>query len=327
MKKSIALFILTILVVVMGWQCTREQPEPLSRQMWGQIALLPDSAPAIGYVNIQSIKDSPFFTFIEDSMGKKHFHSDEYQEFMDATGLDLRRDIHEIYFCFFPEKRGAHRGILAVVNGSYQPDNILNYIRKHENEEILQQETYQNFTIYGLDDNGMSICFADSNQLIGGNPHMVRQWLDNYKARNQKINPQTLERIRSLRYKNQGWVSVDVRTFIDDVTQAMQHHPEARRFEGLKSMEDINFSMKMERNLKFSGSAMFNSKETARLFKEAIKGWIATAKLAVSQERKAVNVLNKIRVDSHGNQVSVRFSMTREDIETLKKSRPALVRR
>ena len=246
---------------------------------------------------------------------------------MDATGLDLRRDIHEIYFCFFPERERARRGILAVVNGSYQPDNIINYIREHESGDTLQQETYQNFTLYDLDDNGMSICFADSNQLIGGNPEMVKQWLDNYTLRNPKINPQTLERIRSLRYKNQGWVSVDVQTFINDVTQAMQHHPEARRFEGLKSMEDVNFSMKMERELKFSGTAMFNSNETAKLFKEAIKGWIATAKLAVSQERKAVDVLNKIRVDSHGNQVSVRFSMTREDIETLKKSRPALALR
>lgn len=324
MKKSIGLLILVVLIVAVSWQCTREQPETLSRQMWGQIALLPDSAPAIGYVNIQSIKDSPFFPFIEDSMGKKHFYSDEYQEFMDATGLNLRRDIHDIYFCFFPEKEGGHKGILAVVNGSYQPDNIINYIREHEGEDTLYQESYQKFTIYGLDDNGISICFPDSNQLIGGNPHMVKLWLDNYASRNPKINPQTLDRIRSLRYKNQGWLSVDVRSFIDDMTRAMQRHPEARRFEGLKSMEDVNFSMKMDRELKFSGSAMFSSNETAKLFKEAIKGWIATAKLAVSQERKAVDVLNKIRVESHGNQVLVRFSLTREDIETLKNSRPSL---
>ncbi len=324
MKKIIVLFVLFAFITAAGWQCTREQPEPLSRKMWGQIALLPESAPAIGYVNIQSLKDSPFFSIFEDHIGKKHFYSDEYQEFMDATGLDIRRDIHEIYFCFLPEKEGGPEGILAVINGSYQPENIINYIRGHEENETLSQESYQNFTIYDLDDNEMSVCFADSNQLIGGNRDLVEKWLDNYSSKSSKITPRTLDRVRSLRYKSQGWLSVDVRTFMHKMMSTIQRHWEGKRFEGLKSMEDVNFSMKIEQDIKFSGAAMFSNHETAKLFKEAIKGWIATAKLAVSQERKAVDVLNKIRVDSHGNQVSVRFTMTREDVETLKNSRPDL---
>ncbi len=316
MKKFVFLFVIIVLVITVNMNCEREKAEPLSNTMAREIAMLPGEAPGMGYLNIREMKESPFFSIFEDKMDQDAFYSEEYREFMDATGLDIRKDIHEIYFCFFP---GESPQFLAVVLGDFRPEAIMDYVRKEMKDEEMTEESYGAYTLYGTGQQEVTVSFAGTRRLIAGNADMVKQWIDNFTSEKQeKMTTETLERLRTIKFKSHAWMSLQTADMMDRIIDDMQRHTEGSRFQGLRSLQQVNFSMKLNQKLNFAGVTVFASAENASLFKEALEGWIATAKLAVSNERKAVDVLNKIDVSNWGQEVLIRFEMTPEDIRTLR---------
>ena len=86
----------------------------------------------------------------------------------------------------------------------------------------------------------------------------------------------------------------------------------------------MNASIKFDEKLTFHGMSQFSDKEKAQLFHDALKGFIATAKLSMSKDRKAVDVLNKIQTDIKGKEIIIEFEMSKEDIDRLKKGNKQL---
>ncbi|MBN2367295.1 MAG: hypothetical protein JXL67_14085 [Calditrichaeota bacterium] len=316
MNNNIIIILITSFITLSGWQCDREKAEPLSTEMASEIASLPDEAPAIGYMNVQNLRESPFFSIFEDRMDDGTFCSEEYNKFMDATGLDIHKDIHQVYFCFFP---GEESRFLAVVTGNYQPEAIIEYVRTEMDDEQLFEEPYGTYMLYSTGDEEFTISFSGNQRLIVGTRKLVKNWIDGVTSVTpEKMSKETLERLRTIQYKSDGWMTIRTEDFMEKIEESRERHPEGSRFKGLQSLQQVNFSMKLNEKINFAGISIFTTAEKADIFKEALEGWIATAKLAVSDERKAVDVLNKIDIDSHGQEVSIRFEFTREDLRTLR---------
>ena len=98
MKKIIVSMVLLLAAIMFVWQCDTAKKESLPKSMAEELALLPESAAGVGHINIQNLRESPFYQLMQDNLSRTPFHSREYQEFMEATGLDLGKDIQEIYF-------------------------------------------------------------------------------------------------------------------------------------------------------------------------------------------------------------------------------------
>jgi len=324
MRQKLILIAIIVLVLAEFWQCSRKPSEPLSAEMEQELALLPSAAAGLGYLNIKSIKESPFFSMVKQNLEENPFYSDDYEEFMEATGLDIRRDIDEIYLSVNPGSESDENGLFVLVKGTYQSEKIMDYIMKSCEDEgkELVSENYAEQTIYNLPEEDFSICFTDKNRLLFGNKIQIKTWLDKFSERTPpSLEIALQERIRSVRYKNEGWLNIDPREMLAEMREEIGHHNWEDRFDALESLQNMNASVKFDDKMKFHGIGQFSDPEKAQLFHDALKGLIATAKLSVSKDRKAVDVLNKIQTHSKGKEIRIEFEMSKEDIDKLRREK------
>jgi len=78
--------------------------------------------------------------------------------------------------------------------------------------------------------------------------------------------------------------------------------------------------------LSFYGQGECIDAETADLLRDAVKGLLASVKLAVSDERDVVDTINKVNVKSKKEKVIVYFKMNTEEIKKLIEKRKAYSR-
>jgi hypothetical protein len=317
--KKYAFILMFIMVAVAFWQCEKVHFEPVSPEMAAELALLPEPSIGMGYINVASLQKSPFFSLMMEQWEKKPFHSQEYQEFMEATGLDVREDIHEIYFSAVSDDIEEKSAALLLIKGAFDSQKIMNYIAEHNKENKIEQETYKNFQIYHIEKENAGFSFIGENKVVVGTEQLVKKWLEDFQeGKGTKDKSAVLERIKNIKYKSGAWFTVTTEKIIQKMMEEIEQHPESRRFSGLKNIKNLNFSMKAKETLKFYGIGNFSDAEKAEMFENVVKGFLATIKLSMSEDRNAVDVMNKINVSSRGEQVLMDFEMTMEDIEKLK---------
>jgi hypothetical protein len=240
---------------------------------------------------------------------------------MDATGLDIRKDIDEIYFTFKHVEAEDDPYFFVVVKGNYQTERIMSYLRENQEESEIQEKKYGEHSIYLIEDEEFAICFADNQRLIAGYESSLENWLErNTRDQKSNLSKELNQSIHELKYKNQGWMLMDAQKFVNELMDEFSHR-ERENFQGLKSIQQLNFSVHFDEKMKFHAFGQFEDSEKAGLFRDALKGFIATAKLSMSEDREAIDVLNKIKIDTKKKEVRIQFKMSKEDIDKLREKR------
>ena len=174
--------------------------------------------------------------------------------------MDIRRDIDEMYICVNPEPEDEDHDLFGLIKGTYQSEKIVGYIleqSKNEDEEIVS-ESYAQQTIYNLPDEEFSLCFADNNRLLFGNNSQIKTWLDKFSGDTGLGAEAALQqRIQAVKYKGEGWLSIDAREMVTKMMREIDHHTREGRFEALESLQDMNASVKFEEKMKFYGTGQF----------------------------------------------------------------------
>ena len=316
--------VFTLTIILLG-SCVQERVEPLSQKMSSQIALLPADANVLGYANIKQMTKSPFFELFEETRKEKHFRMDEYQEFLDSTGFDMEKDIHEIYFAGYVSDDDFDEKGIFVALGKYDPEKIMQYASTKREARRLEMEEYQNFKLYRKKNRDNVFCFADENTFVAGTDDHVKKWLDKSekKSENTEIAPAILNRLEKVKYKSGAWFTLDAEKLIE----SLKEDRFAREFNGIKSIKSANFSAKVNDKLNFFGECFCTDSDKAELFRDAIKGFIATAKLSVSDDREAIDIINNIEVEQKGSSVTIDMRITKDEVEKLKAKKDLIVRR
>ncbi len=317
MKSRLVYFLILIVGSFLVFSsCDKAMHEAMSGTTAQQIALMPASD-VLGYVNFQQIKKSDFFEMFRDSLHKDLVHNDEYRDFVDSSGFNFEKDISELFFVGkFDSSRDDMDG-LAVVYGNFNPEKIITFIAKESRHKELVATEYQNFKIYTGKDENKAICFVDSTVFLGGDEVLVKAWLDNSVQKKTQIESELQARLDLVKFKTDCWLVTQAADILDKL-HLDESLKEAR---GLSSLKNMNISMRVTNQINFNGEMECADAENAGLFKDAIKGFIATAKLSTSEDREAVDILNKIDVDHHKNNISVNFQFTKEDLEKLRKAK------
>ena len=318
----LTVFLLTILVV----SCVKERLEPLPEEMTKQIALLPQDADVIGYVNYQQIRESSFFNMLLDSAKKHpfHIHNDEYQEFIEATGFDFKNDIHELYIAAKVDgQKDAKKGLI-IAAGNYDSKKIMDYILQKGEKNKLAKEKFLDFELYRIkdEDEDKVFCFADEKTLVGGIEEFVKSWLENSRKSSMEsvIDPALLSRIKRLKYKEDVWFTMDLKHLLENI----EENKAAKKFKGIKNLQTVNFSFKAADDLNFFSESEFSDPEKADLFKDAVKGFISAVKFSLSDDRETVDILSKVDVETKTNTLLINFQMTKADIEKLMEQKSSL---
>lgn len=315
MKKVISVFAVLMMALLLS-QCSGDRPQALTGDMNRYLSMMPDQA-GIAYMNVASLRETDFYREFTDSMDI-HMENRELREIMEATGFDIGKDINEIYISFAAPEHRRKASALVVVVGKYDAKKIVDYIKDQDEEHQLNSEVHNGYTIYSGDnhrDDGV-FSFADNKHVVAGNETQVKQWLDDFKSGSG--NSANGDRVKEIKYKNGMWVSLDADQMVDELMDEFGKNMPMGRIGALEKIEKLNLSMHVKKDVRMDGSGIFADAENAELFHDALKGMLATVKLAVSQDRDAVDVINKIEISTKGNQVRIDASLSRQDIEKLK---------
>ncbi|GAB4364309.1 MAG: hypothetical protein Kow0042_02830 [Calditrichia bacterium] len=312
-------FIFLTLTLVFLFQCARERVQPFSAAMKKELSCLPASSDIIGYANIKSFQQSAFLEIITKSWEEEHPHKKDFQEFLEQTGINFKEDVDELFLSVTLPPEANKPQMLLVIKGAFDKNKILNYLSEKHPDLPQKSDTYQNQVLYWYDEKKPVLCFMETNRLLLGNREMVKSWLDHYFAPEefQEEENEIFKQIRTIKYKTGSWMVVNAQPFVERITRKIESHPEIKRLQGLKAIQKIQFSLKTEDEFYFQGLGAFSDAEKAELFHDAIKGFLATAKLSLSDDRQAVDILNKVKIKTAGPHVQVNFKMTPNDLNKL----------
>jgi hypothetical protein len=314
-------FLLTLALSLLLSACVRERLEPISDQMKQQLALLPQEADVLGYINLEQIQHSSVSRVIMDSARTDLFRNRKFEEFKSVTGFDFQKDARSIYFAFGLSGKGKGMNGIFVVQGNFDPEKIIAFINSKDTKKQVVAEPYNTFKIYRSAERQAVFCFPDPHTLIAGKETSVKTWLDKSTLPpDGKISQEWLPRIEAVKYKNGLWLVMTTRKFSELMDQ---EHSLPKNFQGLKNIKNGSFSIDFSDQLSFYGQGECLDPEKATLLSDAVKGLLASAKLAVSDERDMVDIINKVSVQSKGDKVTVQFKMTAEEIEKLVQKRKA----
>ncbi len=324
MKKAFY-FVILLLVSTLLWQCVQEKKEALTADMRQELVLLSNlehqEKPFAGfaYMNFSKIRQSPFYEMIVDSLRTRMHKNKDFEEFAEASGFDLREDVDQVYVAFDTPQKRHEENMLIVAIGNYNVDKIEHYIAEEDREHKLVKEKYNEFTIYRIEDKDNVFCMANQNYAVGGKVNLVKSWLNNFKAGSESVSiePELLARIEQIQYKSGAWVVMNAGAMVSQFMDRYSEDSRANRFSALRSIKNVHLSMNVDEKFRVSGIGQFTDEEKAGLFRDAIKGALATLKLSMSDDREAVDVVNKVNITKKDSDVRVQFEMTKTDVEKL----------
>jgi hypothetical protein len=322
MKKFLILILLSVLMVMLFTNCEQEKKEQVSEDMFQQIAMLPGDAEAIAYLNIDKIEQSTFFDMFMDSVADNPFHDEEYMDFVKQTGFNFKKDLHEIYLTSGIKNHDDPAAeAFIMVKGTFDPEKLVNFLKENDEKDKIESVEYEGYTFYTVEDAKKSFCFYDNSTLIAGSQEMMKEWIKNTSGTESRVTPEILARINALKFKNSAWFTVKA----DQITKNLKND-KFKKIKGIEDLKAMSVSMDFSDQFQLDGHSEFKNEETAKLFKEAVKGLIATGKLSVSDDRDIIDILNAINVDSDDNNVSIDLKLSQEEIQKLMDKRNFLPR-
>lgn len=314
MKTRILLLLSVMFFLTVIISCVQERKHPVSAEMKTQIALLPQDAGVFGYVNIKRLSNAEFSHFFVDSAKKHLMSKSDFSDFVEQTGLDPEKDIREVYFAIKPDADKKIPQGLVVAKGEFDSEKIVKFLFEKEEYNRIFKEDYKGNDLYFIEEKMFAFCFANNQTLIGGGKEKVKIWLDKQQSGSGSVTAHKalLQELENMKYKEGMWLSLNPKVWKEQLKG--KRLPD---FKGLDELENMGFSLDITDKLQFSVRGAFTNTEKAKLFEEAIKGFVAAGKLSVSDEREVIDILNSIDVQADGNNVKVDFEINEQDAKKL----------
>ncbi len=194
MKKLITkfsiLFILIFLFILTG--CGKKS-ETISKGKINLLSLIPADASGVFSINFEKITKLENFNKIVNGINKKEKKSSlktfkNYQDFIDKTGIDPKRDLYSIALGLYGEIGKENSDIALVINLNYNRGKILDLFKK-ENKNYYE-EKFNKIVIYKFSDKkNRERCFSFiDDKIIGfGSVARVKQIIDLFNDNGKSI--------------------------------------------------------------------------------------------------------------------------------------------
>ena len=320
MKKNVSLFLLMLFAVLVAG-CARTSSTAMSPTVAQHLAWIPQEVNSVAYFDLQSLQQSELGKSLEKDFDHKisRWRDDEdYREFLDKTGFDVEKDLHNVLMGFEADNREVSRHFAVIATGNFDEQKIIEAIKTardsmdfHHRQSELASETYNGKTIYIVKDDGEKACyFADAHTLVAGSREWIQTVIDGKSAdKSVQKNAAIAELLGKLRYKEQCWFVANTAMMMEKVADELGESGAFKGTRAVKAVQNVVFSAKVGNQADLYGEALCDSDDNSQLLTEAMKGALATAKLAVSDDREAVDMLNRVDVNQAGKAVKMSASL------------------
>lgn len=326
MKKPILFFLMTFLFANYG--CSRESgPEEgaATIAVSTHLSLLPESTHFLVYANMKSLKETPFGQGFSERLHRDlrlEEDDESYRDFMEQTGFDFERDAHEIWIS--GRERGAldHSTNGAIVRGQFHRDKIIDYAKTRRRSRVIEQE-FEGHKIYVAEerDGKFAFSFLNDETVVLGNEEWVKSIiLQKKSSKNVLDNPSMSKFISQIPEKDYFWGVFD----LSDKNWAENIRRRGSPFKGAESLEKMKslvFYAKVDQKAELVIKGDFATSEEAELFADMLNGFKAMAKMMVSDDKEAVDMLNGIRIQTDGADLQLTMNIDKDFFDKLEEKR------
>ena len=180
---------LSILLMIPG--CGGKKA-PAGEGTMGLFSLLPDNAAGVFSVNFKRVVQLPIFDKLikeaEQKPAEEGKFFKNYQDFIDKTGIDPKKDIQAMAFGLYGQLGGKEPDTVFLANLNYKQDTLLKLIKQQA--PGFSQDTYNGIAVYKFkDDKGkdMALSFLSEKIIAAGLPDLLMKVIDIYKGKGQAV--------------------------------------------------------------------------------------------------------------------------------------------
>jgi hypothetical protein len=325
--------VLILALTIMAAGCSTTKTTSLPAEVDQHLAWIPQAVNGVAYCDMQSLRQSElgqalekdFSEHLDDMRRDRHF-----KEMLERAGFDIENDLRSVLIGFEGGERGSEQNFAFVATGNFDEQKIINTVNaardsmeKHHGERErpeLTAETYNGKTIYVIEERGeKAFYFADAHTFVAGDRAWVQSIIDGKTAdQSVKQNAAIAALMDKLRFKDQCWVVANTADVMEKVAEELSESRDFKGTRAVKAVQGVTFSAHVGQKAELYGEAVCDSEENSKLLVEAAKGALATAKLAVSDDREAVDMLNRIGIDMAGNSVKVTADLDKAFFDTMR---------
>ena len=152
---------------------------------------------------------------------------------------------------------------------------------------------------------------------------LIKDWISKKQNAGEapELDKKLVNALDTLPYKQAFWLLVHTPT----AAKVFDHMPVPPVKELAEKIESAFFSWKMDSHIRANSTLIATSEDNAGLMQDAVKGFIATAKLSVNKDRRLVDILNKIDVSVEEKSTRIDLSFSQQDAKQLMQAKPDLM--
>jgi len=194
------------------------------------LSLIPQDAAGVMTMNFEKIRELDFFKKAVSEMEAKEEKEEtekafkNYQDFVNKTGIDLRKDLHGVAFGLFGDFQasGMDADFVIVARIDMDRAKILDII-KAEAKDLTSTEYSGQEMFVGKDEEGeeMSFAFISDSMATAGKPVQVKRVIDLAQGRGESVLMNT-EKMPYLEQMKPGTAMTFVFDFPEKLKQAGQ---------------------------------------------------------------------------------------------------------
>jgi hypothetical protein len=304
---------ITAVALVVGLVATMTVPAQTIRPDETILRLFPSETTGIASIDVAGLRGSPLFNdMIMRKLPAQLPH--EMNQFVQATGFDIERDVDKVTL----GRIGQHDG-LVIVQARYDHFKVEQFIQDRAND--IRTETYLGRVIYTGDRDGdahSGVSFID-NLIIAGNLGAVKQAIDRMvPAPPPSVvqNAELMDEIRTIESGNQVWAVGKL-----DLGPMVNRVPPEKIREMAGSLQSGTYAMRLDQDVHVKATGRFGSEDMAKATGDTLRGFVAMAKLQVSQEENMTRLLDGLSVENSGESMTLTFNATGDLLKKIQETR------
>jgi len=308
MKKLSVVSAVLIFSLVIFTSCAKKAagPEPGSAKVNEMLNLLPKDVQAVFFVDLHKAISTDFV----DKELEKEKSQEEYQEFVDETGIDPKTDIYFITGAMKGFGKTKQKGAI-IVNLKYDKETLLAKIRQEEGE--LKEEDYNGFTIYsaGKKEDENAGAFLDDSNIVLGSSEGVRATIDTYQKKTESVlkNEELAPLIKQTNQDALFWATVLIPP--EALEQATSANPMLSSFVGINAAS-LYFDYK-NKNIIAEIKVMGGDEAKNQQIVDVLNGFKTMGAMASTKDPNVGLLLEKIEISSSADHVKV-YANVPEDL-------------
>ncbi len=194
MRKRFLMLTITVLLstLLMIPGCGGEKAPAGGGGEMDLFSLLPDNAAGVFSVNFKKLAQLDFFDKIIKESEKKEKKPGElfenYQDFVNKTGIDPKKDVHVMAFGLYGQIGAKEPETVFLANLNYTQDTLLKIIK--EKAPGYTEDTYEGVGVHKFKDekgSDMALSFLSENIIAAGRPDLLTKVIDLHKGKGQSI--------------------------------------------------------------------------------------------------------------------------------------------